>query len=108
MQTHPGRRSVAQLRHTRATKKARAGAKRTCAAAEAHARALEPETVAAATAAAARLGEALRTRLPDGVRQLTLADYLVDQADHLATIVPPAWPAEQGRATVMLCLCEQT
>ena len=98
----------AQHQHTRATKQATkdGGAAKVCAAAEAAA--LEPEAAAAADAAAARLGAALRTRLPAGVSQLVLADYLGDLAEYLATVVPPAWPPERGRATVMLCLGNRT
>ena len=98
----------AQHQHTRATKQAAkdGSTAKVCAAAEAAG--LEPKAAADADAAAAQLGAALRTRLPGGVGQLVLADYLGDLADYLASVVPPAWPPERGRATVMLCLGNRT
>jgi len=53
----------------------------------------------------ARLVGAALGALPDGVRELTLADWLVDAAEFGAGL-QPAWPGERGRATVLQCVLE--
>ena len=56
------------------------------------------EVRSAAEAAAAGL-----RALPEGVRELALADYVDELAEHLQLSVPPAWPA-RGRGAVLACV----
>ena len=55
-------------------------------------------------ASAERIADAIRTRLPAGVAQLTLADLLAELAEHVASAVPPTWRGAKGKARAVRCL----
>jgi len=43
--------------------------------------------------------------LPAGVRELTLAELVVQLAEHVASVAaPPAWPGDKGRLRAVKCI----
>ena len=55
-------------------------------------------------AARASTVAAMLTRLPDGIRELALADALAELADVVASAVPPAATNERARTAVVRCM----
>ncbi|KAL1495432.1 hypothetical protein AB1Y20_016800 [Prymnesium parvum] len=90
----------AQHAHTRASRRRRAKDSAACPVALDGC--VRTPLAADAAAAAALMGEALHM-LPDGVRQLSFADLLVDLLDYTSGVQPP-WPVERGRQLMLHCL----